>query len=149
MFEVFNIDKLSYSSDSKNIELLLQENNLYRDRYHFLNVDLSNELKTQEAVDFANPDLVFHLAAESHVDRSIESPKEFLSSNIIGTFNLLQSSKSHWESLSTLKKENFRFHHISTDEVFGSLDTLDDLFSETTLILQEVHTLPQKHQVII
>ena len=83
-----------------------------------MNVDLCDELKTKEAINLSNPDLIFHLAAESHVDRSIDNPKDFIFNNINGTFNLLEAVRSHWENLSDDRKSFFKFHHISTDEVF-------------------------------
>ena len=79
----------------------------------------------------ADPDLVLHLAAESHVDRSIAGPGAFISSNVNGTFHLLQAVRSHWEALLEPRRSNFRFHHISTDEVFGSLGP-EGRFSEIT-----------------
>ena len=114
---IFNIDKNSYSSDLKrNINHLNSSTN-----YFLINVDLKDQEKVIKAIKDSDPDYIFHLAAESHVDRSIESPKLFLESNIIGTYNLLEASKEHWDNLSKHRKEKFRFHHISTDEVFGSL----------------------------
>ncbi len=119
---IYNLDKLSYSSDKTHIEKELKlSSELNLSRYRLLNVDLKDFKKTQKAVEISNPDLVMHLAAESHVDRSIESPKVFIESNIFGTYNLLESIREHWEKLPPKKHENFRFHHISTDEVFGSL----------------------------
>jgi dTDP-glucose 4,6-dehydratase len=86
-----------------------------------LQVDLADAESVAAAVKAADPDLVLHLAAASHVDRSIDGPEAFLSSNVCGTFSLLQEVLVHWEALPTLRQEAFRFHHISTDEVFGSL----------------------------
>ncbi|MFM7312100.1 MAG: dTDP-glucose 4,6-dehydratase, partial [Cyanobium sp.] len=86
---------------------------------------------TADAVRAADPDLVMHLAAESHVDRSIEGPAAFVESNVIGTFNLLQAVRSHWQGLPPERQSSFRLHHISTDEVFGSLGAVGR-FSETT-----------------
>ena len=84
-------------------------------------MDLTDAAATAAAVQQADPDLVMHLAAESHVDRSIEGPGAFIESNVSGTFQLLQAVRAHWEGLSPERKAGFRFHHISTDEVFGSL----------------------------
>jgi dTDP-glucose 4,6-dehydratase len=78
------------------------------------------------------PDVVMHLAAESHVDRSIDGPAVFIETNIVGTYNLLETSRAWWNGLSAEKKANFRFHHISTDEVYGDLHSMDDFFTETT-----------------
>jgi dTDP-glucose 4,6-dehydratase len=94
-------------------------------------VDLSDAQATADAVRQADPDLVMHLAAESHVDRSIEGPGAFIESNVSGTFNLLPAVRSHWEQLPSERQATFRFHHISTDEVFGSLGETGR-FSETT-----------------
>ncbi len=129
---IYNLDKKSYSSDFSSIDNLIKKNKSYRERYFFLNFDLCDELKTKEAINFSNPDLIFHLAAESHVDRSIDNPKDFILNNINGTFNLLEAVRSHWEKLSDDRKSFFKFHHISTDEVFGSLNSSLDFFSEIT-----------------
>tara|TARA_Y100001968_G_scaffold169757_1_gene155435 strand:+ start:1796 stop:2857 length:1062 start_codon:yes stop_codon:yes gene_type:complete len=119
---VFNIDKLSYASDSKKIESLPRK--VLSDRYCFKKVNLADISSTYKAIKESDPDLVMHLAAESHVDRSIESPFDFVQSNVIGTFNLLEAVKEHWQSLPMNRKNKFRFHHISTDEVFGTLDAV-------------------------
>ncbi len=121
--EVFNLDKFGYASDLSSIG-----NNL---RHHFLKVDLADAEATAAAVREADPDLVMHLAAESHVDRSIDGPGAFIESNVTGTFNLLQAVRGHWEQLPEERRERFRLHHISTDEVFGSLGPTGR-FSETT-----------------
>ena len=123
---VFNLDKMGYASDLISIESLQPG-----ERHHLLQVDLANLDATVAAVQQADPDFVMHLAAESHVDRSIDGPGEFLASNVIGTFNLLQAVRMHWDSLPAERQEHFRFHHISTDEVFGSLGD-EGYFSETT-----------------
>ncbi len=130
--KVLNLDKCGYASDQKSIEQLLMMPELScRARYEFLPVDLFDIDATNKAIERANPDLVFHLAAESHVDRSIDTPNVFLESNVIGTFNLLQAVRNHWESLPDDRQSRFRFHHISTDEVFGSLDS-SGRFNEST-----------------
>jgi dTDP-glucose 4,6-dehydratase len=133
---VFNLDKMGYASDLTSIEhtiaaLATTGEGAVATRHQFLQVDLANAEATQKAIATADPDLVMHLAAESHVDRSIEGPGAFIQSNLIGTFNLLQASRVHFEQLQGQRKENFRFHHISTDEVFGSLGATGK-FSETT-----------------
>jgi len=130
--KIFNLDKLNYASDLTSINLIINKERKLKDRYYFLKVDLTNESATRDAIRFSNPDLIFHLAAESHVDRSIENPKSFIFNNVIATFNLLESSRKHWENLSHLRKSSFRFHHISTDEVFGSLENSEDLFNESS-----------------
>ncbi len=119
---VFNLDKLGYASDLTSINLILNQlGSEGSDRYKLLSVDLFDKQQTHEAIAASNPDLVLHLAAESHVDRSIESPEAFVNSNVIGTFNLLQAVLKHWQALPKERQNKFRFHHISTDEVFGSL----------------------------
>ena len=119
---IFNLDKLSFSSDLTSINISLEKlNNFERKRYKFLKVELSNKEEVKKTLEYVNPDLILHLAAESHVDRSIDNPFQFISSNILGTYFLLQSSLDHYEKLSDNRKDNFRFIHISTDEVFGSL----------------------------
>lgn len=121
--EVFNLDKFGYASDLTSIG--------DHPRHHFLKTDLVDGVATSEAVSKADPDLVMHLAAESHVDRSIDGPGAFIESNVSGTFHLLQAVRSHWEQLPDERRDRFRFHHISTDEVFGSLGP-SGRFSETT-----------------
>ncbi len=114
--QVFNLDKCGYASDFTSIEEID-----YGHRHHLFRVDLVDGDSTTAAIKKADPDLVFHLAAETHVDRSIDGPNAFVFSNVIGTYNLLEGVRTHWQSLPKQRKELFRFHHISTDEVFGSL----------------------------
>lgn len=129
---VFNLDKVGYASDCSGIEATLQGlGSEASDRYRFMRVDLADGEATAAALREADPDLVMHLAAESHVDRSIDGPDAFLSSNVIGTFSLLEAARAHWGALSEERQRNFRLHHISTDEVFGSLGATGR-FSETT-----------------
>jgi dTDP-glucose 4,6-dehydratase len=133
---VFNLDKLGYASDCAGIEHTLQTlgssaEGPYGSRHQLMAVDLSNAEATAAAVAAANPDLVLHLAAESHVDRSIDGPAAFIESNVTGTFNLLQAVRDHWQQLPDERRQRFRMHHISTDEVFGSLG-LTGRFSEAT-----------------
>jgi dTDP-glucose 4,6-dehydratase len=123
---VFNLDKLSYASDLTSIEQLQAG-----PRHQLLQVDLCDAEATAAAVRTADPDLVLHLAAESHVDRSIDGPGIFIASNVSGTFHLLQAVRAHYEGLPAERQSQFRFHHISTDEVFGSLGP-EGRFSETT-----------------
>ena len=125
--QVFNLDKMGYASDFTSIEALPQA----AERHTLLRVDLTDAVATAEAVRQADPDLVLHLAAESHVDRSIDGPAAFIDSNVSGTFHLLQAVRAHWEGLPAARRDGFRFHHISTDEVFGSLGATGR-FSETT-----------------
>ena len=129
---VFNLDKLGYASDLTSIEDTLAElGPVAQGRHQLLRVDLAHAEATASAVRQADPDLVFHLAAESHVDRSISGPGAFIESNVQGTFHLLQAVRVHWEQLPQERQERFRLHHISTDEVFGSLGPTGR-FSETT-----------------
>ncbi|SBO44032.1 dTDP-glucose 4,6-dehydratase [Cyanobium sp. NIES-981] len=129
---VFNLDKCGYASDLTSIEAVLAPLGAAAEgRHQLLRVDLTDAAATAEAVRRADPDLVMHLAAESHVDRSIEGPEAFIASNVSGTFNLLQAVRSHHEGLAEERRSAFRFHHISTDEVFGSLGETGR-FSETT-----------------
>jgi dTDP-glucose 4,6-dehydratase len=134
---VFNLDKCGYASDLTSVEQVLAElgpQGLSADgqcRHQLLRVDLTDAEATAAAVRQADPDLVLHLAAESHVDRSIEGPGAFIASNVTGTFHLLQAVRGHWEQMPPERQVAFRFHHISTDEVFGSLGETGR-FSETT-----------------
>ena len=129
---VFNLDKMGYASDLTGIEAVLSEQGAAEaGRHQLLHVELADADAVQQAVQQADPDLVLHLAAESHVDRSISGPGVFLESNVTGTYNLLQAVRTHYEGLSGDRKERFRLHHISTDEVFGSLGA-EGRFSETT-----------------
>ena len=132
---VFNLDKLGYASDLSSIEEALADAGSTggggEPRHQVLAVDLADAEATAAAVRQADPDLVMHLAAESHVDRSIEGPEAFIASNVQGTFSLLQAVRAHWEGLTGERRERFRLHHISTDEVFGSLGA-EGRFSEET-----------------
>ncbi len=130
--KVFNLDKISYCSDKVATIKLLENLGLpAKKRYKLLKVDLINQLEIIEAVLHAKPDIIIHLAAESHVDRSIDTPSSFIDSNIVGTFNLLTAARIYWEKLPKSLQESFRFHHISTDEVFGSLGKRGS-FNETS-----------------
>jgi len=132
---VFNLDKMGYASDLSGIEAVLRSPDLPgggpEQRHTLLHVDLTDAAATEAAVQAADPDLVLHLAAESHVDRSIDGPGAFVASNVVGTFHLLEAVRRHWQALPPQRREQFRFHHISTDEVFGSLGATGR-FSETT-----------------
>ena len=112
--KIFNLDCLTYSG---NFEFIKDDSEC---KYHEIKVDLNNQMRTREAINFVDPDIVFHLAAETHVDRSIEDPEIFVKSNFLGTFNLLEAVRLHWHKLKNTRKSNFRFIHVSTDEVFGS-----------------------------
>ena len=125
--EVLNIDKLTYAG---NLESLSTVANSYR--YSFKQIDICNSEAMTEAFNIFAPDLVMHLAAESHVDRSIDGPAEFITTNIVGTYTLLEVTRHYWQTLDYIKKSQFKFHHISTDEVYGDLEGTTDLFTEST-----------------
>ena len=124
---VVNLDKLTYAG---NLDSLGNVDKT--ERYVFEQIDICDAYKVEEALRAHKPDILMHLAAESHVDRSIEGPDEFIKTNIIGTFNLLEQSRKYYNALSSGKKSSFRFHHISTDEVYGDLAGLNDFFLEDT-----------------
>ncbi|WP_136805334.1 dTDP-glucose 4,6-dehydratase [Desulfosediminicola flagellatus] len=124
---VLNIDKLTYAG---NLESLADVSG--SSRYEFTHIDICDRHELENAFAEYQPDAVMHLAAESHVDRSIDGPAEFIATNIVGTYTLLEVARNYWNGLSTDKKETFRFHHISTDEVYGDLEGPDDLFTEET-----------------
>tara|TARA_Y100000991_G_C21975203_1_gene351829 strand:- start:2874 stop:3917 length:1044 start_codon:yes stop_codon:yes gene_type:complete len=130
---VFNIDKIGYASIPDLLDTVPKED-VFKGigKYELLKIDLANKIETENALIHASPDIVFHLAAESHVDRSIDGPEVFIYSNIIGTFNLLESSRDYWNKLDPKRKENFRFQHISTDEVFGSLGNTGSFEEKTS-----------------
>lgn len=125
--EVLNLDKLTYAG---NLESLASIEG--HPRYRFLKADIADSEAVSRALAQFQPDAVMHLAAESHVDRSIDGPAAFIQTNIIGTYALLESTRAYWSSLGAERKAAFRFHHISTDEVYGDLHGVDDLFTETT-----------------
>jgi dTDP-glucose 4,6-dehydratase len=124
---VVNVDKLTYSGNLESLEGIEKSKN-----YIFKKIDICDENELQGVFTKNQPDIVMHLAAESHVDRSIDGPSDFIQTNIIGTFNLLEQSKNYWQSLKGIKKESFRFLHVSTDEVYGDLGGTSDFFSEDT-----------------
>ena len=124
---VVNIDKLTYAGNLESLETV--ENS---DRYTFEQVDICHANEIKRIFNEHQPDIVMHLAAESHVDRSIDEPGEFIQTNIVGTYILLEKAKDYWNNLKNDKKNNFRFHHVSTDEVYGDLEGTDDLFTEET-----------------
>ncbi|NRG24249.1 dTDP-glucose 4,6-dehydratase, partial [Klebsiella michiganensis] len=101
-------------------------------RYSFSQTDITDAKSVAEQFSDFRPDIVMHLAAESHVDRSIDGPAAFIQTNLIGTFTLLEAARQYWSALDTAQKQTFRFHHISTDEVYGDLHGTDDLFTEET-----------------
>ena len=124
---VINIDKLTYAGNLESLAYI--ENDA---RYVFEQLDICDAHGIKRVLNQSQPDIVMHLAAESHVDRSIDSPREFIQTNIVGTYVLLEEARSYWSNLEGAKKHNFRFHHVSTDEVYGDLENKDDLFTEET-----------------
>ena len=124
---VINIDKLTYAANQSALKEV--ENN---PRYAFEQIDICDLKAIESVFEKYQPDAVMHLAAESHVDRSISGAADFIQTNIVGTYTLLEVAKNYWHTLDEAKKTSFRFHHISTDEVYGDLEGSDDLFTETT-----------------
>ena len=120
--EVINLDKLTYAG---NLESLSEVSG--SQRYSFEQVDICNRAEVDRVLAQHQPDAIMHLAAESHVDRSIDGPAEFIETNIVGTYTLLEATRQYWQALEGAKKANFRFHHISTDEVYGDLPHPADL----------------------
>lgn len=124
---VVNVDKLTYAG---NLESLVNVET--SERYAFVQADICDAPAMQQLFEQHQPDVVMHLAAESHVDRSIDGPAEFIQTNVVGTTVLLEAARSYWNSLEGGRRDAFRFHHISTDEVYGDLEGTDDLFTEET-----------------
>ncbi|MGL2935608.1 dTDP-glucose 4,6-dehydratase [Acinetobacter baumannii] len=125
--EVLNVDKLTYAGNLESLSSVADH-----PRYQFSQTDICDRTALDELFKSFQPDVVMHLAAESHVDRSISGPYAFIETNIIGTYQMLEASRTYWLTLDGSKKETFRFHHISTDEVYGDLEGTTDLFTETT-----------------
>lgn len=125
--EVVNVDKLTYAGNLQSLGSASSS-----DRYTFEAVDICDAAEVDRVFSEHQPDAVMHLAAESHVDRSIDGPGEFIQTNFVGTYTLLEASRRHWLGLADDRKACFRFHHISTDEVFGDLEGPEDLFREDT-----------------
>jgi dTDP-glucose 4,6-dehydratase len=124
---VVNVDKLTYAGNLESLAEVSQNS-----RYVFERVDICDRDQIDRVLREHQPDAIMHLAAESHVDRSISGPSEFIQTNIIGTYTLLEAARHYWAALGDARKANFRFHHISTDEVYGDLEGPEDLFTETT-----------------
>ncbi|NOT98591.1 MAG: dTDP-glucose 4,6-dehydratase [Sideroxydans sp.] len=125
-YKVVNVDKLTYAG---NLQSLISVST--HPRYKFEQVDICDAAEVVRVFREHQPDAVMHLAAESHVDRSITGPADFIQTNIVGTYTLLEAARAHWNSLEGERKANFRFHHISTDEVYGSLGD-EGFFTEET-----------------
>ena len=126
-FNVINVDKLTYAGNLESLPGVSSNS-----RYSFEQTDICDEAAIAKVFAQYQPTVVMHLAAESHVDRSITGPGEFIQTNIIGTYNMLEQARRYYENLTGPSKQAFRFHHISTDEVYGDLEGTDDLFTEAT-----------------
>ncbi|WP_395490617.1 dTDP-glucose 4,6-dehydratase [Cedecea davisae] len=132
---VVNVDKLTYAGNLESLAEVAGD-----ERYHFVQADICDAVAVEQIFNEQQPDAVMHLAAESHVDRSITGPAAFVETNIVGTYVLLEAARNYWSGLNAEKKTGFRFHHISTDEVYGDLPHPDEvesgsvlpLFTETT-----------------
>lgn len=125
--QVLNLDKLTYAGNLESLGSVAEN-----PRYQFLQADIGDSATVSQALAEFQPDAIMHLAAESHVDRSIDGPAAFIQTNIVGTYALLEATRNYWSQLEPARKAAFRFHHISTDEVYGDLHGVDDLFTETT-----------------
>ncbi len=122
---VINVDKLTYAGNLESLVSVEKDK-----RYAFEQVDICDRAELDRVFEEHKPDVVVHLAAESHVDRSIGGPAAFIQTNIVGTYTLLDAARSYWQGLYGVQKANFRFLHVSTDEVYGDLDLLDSSFTE-------------------
>jgi len=125
---VINVDKLTYAGNLESLKSVADSA-----RYSFEQVDICDAAEIQRVLKQHQPDIIMHLAAESHVDRSIDGPGEFIQTNIVGTYTLLEQARAYWSQLSGEKKQAFRFHHISTDEVYGDLPHPDECNSSNQL----------------
>lgn len=126
-YQVVNLDKLTYAGNLESLNSVSDS-----PRYQFEQADICDRSAMERIFAQYRPDVVMHLAAESHVDRSIDGPAAFIETNIIGTYTLLEAARNYWNALEPQAKAAFRFHHISTDEVYGDLEGPDSLFTETT-----------------
>lgn len=124
---VANLDKLTYAGNLESVQGVSGS-----PRYHFFQADISDASALDRVFSQFQPTHIMHLAAESHVDRSIDGPSDFIQTNIVGTYTLLEAVRRYWQSLDESEQSAFRFHHISTDEVYGDLEGTADLFTETT-----------------
>ncbi|MQX54362.1 dTDP-glucose 4,6-dehydratase [Alcanivorax sediminis] len=125
--QVVNVDKLTYAGNLESLDSVAQD-----DRYRFEKVDICDSASLERVFELHRPTVVMHLAAESHVDRSIDGPSDFIQTNIVGTYTLLEVARKYYLSLSQHEKACFRLHHVSTDEVYGDLEFEGDFFTENT-----------------
>jgi dTDP-glucose 4,6-dehydratase len=123
---IVNLDKLTYAGNLATLDTLKSD-----PRYFFVHGDIGDQALVTKLLNEHQPRAIVNFAAESHVDRSIHGPAEFVQTNIVGTFNLLECARTYWNTLDESKKATFRFHHVSTDEVYGSLSASDPAFTET------------------
>ena len=122
--EVLNFDKLTYAGNLESLTGIATDT-----RYEFVQADICDQGQVSAVLARFQPQAIMHLAAESHVDRSIDGPSEFIQTNIVGTYSLLEATRGYWLTLPEAERAAFRFHHISTDEVYGDLHGVDDLFT--------------------
>ncbi|GDX04560.1 dTDP-glucose 4,6-dehydratase [Buttiauxella sp. A111] len=125
--EVLIVDKLTYAGNLESLESIFNN-----PRFSFRQVDICDRVALDSLIMDFQPNAIMHLAAESHVDRSIDGPAAFIETNIVGTYVLLEAARHYWSHLDTKSKQDFRFHHISTDEVYGDLHDMTSLFTENT-----------------
>ena len=134
---VVNLDKLTYAGNLESLKTVDSS-----ERYTFEQVDICNRKELDRVFKSHKPDAVMHLAAESHVDRSITGPSDFIQTNIVGTYNLLEAARDYWNTLNNESKADFRFHHISTDEVYGDLPHPDEQEGELPLFTEQTPYAP-------
>lgn len=127
---VINVDKLTYAGNLESLTTVSRDS-----RYTFVQADICDSSALNDIFNQHHPDAVMHLAAESHVDRSISGPADFIETNIVGTYVLLEAARRYWNTLEPSRKDTFRFHHISTDEVYGDLPHPDEVPAESELPL--------------
>lgn len=125
--EVLNLDKLTYAGNLESLAPIATNT-----RYEFVLADIADQPAVGAVLERFQPQAIMHLAAESHVDRSIDGPAAFIQTNIVGTYSLLEATRAWWSKLAQAEREAFRFHHVSTDEVYGDLHGVDELFTEST-----------------
>mgnify|MGYP003706651581 CR=1 FL=1 len=126
-FKIINLDKITYAGNLDSLKKVANSPNYFHEKEDICDASALTRVFQQH-----QPNCIMHLAAESHVDRSIDGPADFINTNIVGTFNLLEAAKNYFECLNEAEKQQFRFHHISTDEVYGDLENTKDLFTEET-----------------
>jgi len=136
--QVVNLDKLTYAGNLESIPNPLQD----KTRYAFEQVDICDSVELDRVFQEYQPDVVMHLAAESHVDRSIDGPGDFIQTNIVGTYTLLEAARKYWVGLEDERKAAFRFHHISTDEVYGDLPHPDEVSGELPMFTEATSYAP-------